>query len=76
MDTASRQDVDAELDKAVAAHNETAEDKERLVCRYEKRIGSNFKEKVCRTVAQIEKDRDEARKTLRRSSIAEGQGDL
>jgi hypothetical protein len=76
VDTASRQDLDAEVDQAVAAHNETAEDKEKLVCSYEIETGSHFKRKVCRTVAQIEHDREEARKLLRRSSIAEGTGDL
>jgi hypothetical protein len=76
VDTASRQDIDATVDQAVVAHNETAEEKEKLVCRYEIETGSHFKRKVCRTVAQMERDREEARKTLERSAIAEGRGDL
>ncbi len=75
VDTASRQESDAEFDKAVAAHNETSEKKEKLVCRFEKTTGSNFREKVCRTVAQMERDREEARKTLSRSSTAKGLDD-
>lgn len=75
VDTASRRDLDAKVDLAVGAYNVTAEKKEKLVCRYEIETGSHFKRKVCRTVAQIEKDREEARKTLKKSSIARGTGD-
>lgn len=37
---------------------------ERLVCRQERRVGSNRMTRVCRTAAQIERQREAARDTL------------
>ncbi len=71
----SKAEKDAELDQAISEHNETATAKEKIVCKYERETGSHFKTKVCRTVAQMEEDREDARKMLDRGGIAPGGGD-
>lgn len=45
---------------------EEAED-ERMVCTYEKTIGSNMKKRICKTVAQRNKEREDSRDMLNRS---------
>jgi len=45
------------------------EDGERMVCNYHKTIGSNRKTRVCKTAAQIERDREEARQQLSKPGI-------
>lgn len=42
---------------------------ERMVCRAERTIGSNRVQRVCRSVAQIERDREAARTQMSKSQI-------
>lgn len=42
-------------------------DDERMVCTYEKTIGSNMKKRICKTVAQRNKEREESRDMMNRS---------
>ena len=36
------------------------DDKDKIICSYERKTGSHFKTKVCKTVAQIEFEKEEA----------------
>ena len=36
--------------------------KDKVICSYERKTGSNFKTKVCRTLAQIELEKEEAQR--------------
>ena len=57
-------------DQAVAQHNATtADNKDRLVCRKEKKTGSHRPIKICRTVRQIEADKISARTELERNKV-------
>lgn len=51
-------------DVVVEAHNATASDEEQVVCRKERSTGSHFSRKVCRTVKQMDEDREEARELM------------
>lgn len=42
-------------------------DDERMVCTYEKTIGSNMKKRICKTVAQRNKEREDSRDAMNRS---------
>jgi hypothetical protein len=44
----------------------TENDGDRLVCRYEKRTGSHFREKVCNTVSELARMRDDNQREFRR----------
>ena len=57
--TKSDADTEATADAAKAPA------KSEVVCRFEKRLGSNLKEKVCFTRAQQELDREAAQKSFR-----------
>ncbi|MBK6726750.1 MAG: hypothetical protein IPG63_05725 [Xanthomonadales bacterium] len=54
---------DAETEATTAAAKPAV--KEEVVCRFEKRLGSNLKEKVCFTRSQQEQDREAAQKSFR-----------
>ena len=43
-----------------------------LICKREKITGSNRKQKVCRTKAQIERERQAAKEIIRRAAIGSG----
>ena len=43
-----------------------------LICKREKVTGSNRKQKVCRTKAQIERERQAAKEIIRRAAIGSG----
>ena len=50
---------EAQKDVQVAQYNESVSyDKDKVVCTQERKTGSHFKTRVCRTVAQIEAERD------------------
>ena len=55
-------------DGQVAAHAEatadTAGDPDRMVCHVERTIGSNLAHKVCRSAAQLERERELSREGL------------
>lgn len=60
-----RTEVFNDLEWIEAAINNTHD--ERLVCEYVKTIGSNRKQRVCRTPAQMQEERERAREALDRS---------
>lgn len=45
------------------------EDDERMVCSYQKTIGSNRKTRVCKTAAQLEREREEARERMSKPGV-------
>jgi hypothetical protein len=45
-----------------------ADSDQRLVCRRERQTGSHMKRRVCRTVAQIEAEREDAAEFIRNSN--------
>ncbi len=51
----------------VAVYNEQVREKDRLICRREKRTGSHRSTMVCRTVEEKEADADSARDALMRA---------
>lgn len=57
--TKSDADTEATTDAAKPAA------KDEVVCRFQKRLGSNLKEKVCFTRSQQEQDREAAQKSFR-----------
>ena len=61
-------------EEMVDAHNASVENKmERIICTREKEIGSHFSRKVCRTVRQIQAEREEARRTIENvQSVSQG----
>ncbi len=48
----------------VAKHNETAEDGDKIVCRYVAETGTFVKKRVCRTKDQIKEERAAAADTM------------
>ena len=57
--------TDEELDQAAEKYNEKQKyDGRKLICKKETVIGSRIKKKVCRTVASIERDREEAKRMM------------
>ena len=48
------------------------ESQPQLICKREKVTGSNRKQKVCRTKAQIERERQAAKEIIRRAAIGSG----
>lgn len=48
----------------VAKHNETAEEGEKIVCRYVAETGTFVKKRVCRTKNQIKAERAAAARTM------------
>jgi hypothetical protein len=51
---------------AVAKHNKKAKQKDKLICRREKTLGSNFTHMVCRSVFQRDVDRGKASQNILR----------
>ena len=45
-----------------------ADNKDKVICTREATVGTHFKEKRCRTVGQIEAEREEARKILEQAT--------
>lgn len=60
-----RQVEAANLLSSINAVATNAED-ERMVCTRERKVGSNFTQRVCRTVAQLRREREAARDALQR----------
>jgi hypothetical protein len=61
-----RQVEAANLLSSIKAIATNAED-ERMVCTRERKVGSNFTQRVCRTVAEMRREREAARDGLQRS---------
>ena len=53
---------------AAAASKPTASDDDKLICEYERPVGSNIPRKVCRTQAQIDREREAAQEKMRELS--------
>ena len=70
LEQAQREEVFSDMqwiDAAIArAENE------RLVCEYTRTIGSNRKQRVCRTVEQIRTEQERAREQLNSSDVRRG----
>lgn len=55
-------------EQKVALYNESmSQEKDRVVCRRERPIGSHISRTVCRTRAEIEQDREMSRESLRKT---------
>lgn len=51
--------TDEQVAEAVAVHNENVSDeKDRVICTRETVVGSHFSRRICRTVRQIEEERE------------------
>ena len=55
---------DQEMAKALAAHNETLDEEDRIVCKRIQKTGTRFTQKVCRTVRQIKQSQEASRQTV------------
>lgn len=53
---------------AAAASKPTASDDDKLICEMERPVGSNIPKRVCRTQAQIDRERDAAQEKIRELS--------
>jgi len=60
----SGSNTEVELESAVQDYNREAKGKDRLICRTERPTGSHISRRVCRTVQQIEDDRENARRSV------------
>lgn len=68
--------TDTQVAEAVKDHNETVADaKEKVICTRESVLGTHFSRRICRTVRQIEEDRETARRTLDDQPVSAGGGD-
>ena len=54
------------ISQSVSEVDATPSEQPQLFCRYEKETGSHQKRKICRTQAQLDKERKQAEETLRR----------
>jgi hypothetical protein len=52
------------LGAQIAAHNETADEADKIVCRYVKETGTFIKKRRCRTVTQLEREREAAQQAM------------
>ena len=52
------------LGAQVAAHNKTADEGDKIVCKYVKETGTFIKKRRCRTVTQLEQEREAAQRTM------------
>lgn len=52
------------LSAQVAAHNETADEGDKIICKYVKDTGTFIKKKRCRSVSQIKEEREAAQQTM------------
>ena len=57
-------DLDEDLQSAAEQHNQTASEREKLICRRERPTGSHISRRVCRTVAEMEAAREAARRSV------------
>lgn len=67
LSQAERTEVFSDLEWIEATINRVED--ERLVCEYTRAIGSNRKQRVCRTAEQLREERERARETLDRSDL-------
>ena len=71
---AQQNDSSVEVTRAGAQERPSAE-RERMICRSEKPIGSKRAVRVCRTRAQIEEERERSRETMRSRGSAPSKRD-
>jgi hypothetical protein len=56
---------DTQVAEAVKEHNEAVEDeKDKVICTRESVVGSHFSRRVCRSLRQLEEEREYARRML------------
>lgn len=67
LDEPARMDVFNRLEE-IRAIVQSAEDS-RMVCTYEKRVGSNMKTRICKSVAERRRDREQAADALNQRTI-------
>ena len=72
LDASQKSELFAALDSIDAMVNKATDD--RMVCQLVKTLGSNRKERVCRTAAQIDAEREAARNQLDRGRTQGGKG--
>ncbi len=68
----AKDETTEELDNIAEQYNrKIKDDKYKVVCRKETRVGTRFKKKVCRTIASMEREANEAKKMLsqKRTSV-------
>lgn len=59
------QPSEKQVEKAVAQYNEgVTQEKEKIICTRESIVGSHFTKRVCRTVAEMEQEREAARRSI------------
>tara|TARA_R110002072_G_scaffold1780_9_gene14740 strand:+ start:20792 stop:21070 length:279 start_codon:yes stop_codon:yes gene_type:complete len=61
---ASSDDKPDYLAAQVKAHNQTAEEGDKIICKYVKDTGTFIKKKRCRTVTQIKAELEDAQRTM------------
>lgn len=60
--------AEVKFEEKVTAYNEDKKDKDKVVCRREKKTGSHFSRRRCVTAAQAEREREDAQDALQRAS--------
>ncbi len=64
---------ESDLDKSAATYNQKQKNnKNKVVCKKEARVGTRIKKKVCRTVATMEKEAEHGKRFLKRSRVSVG----
>jgi len=69
-------DAKASFEEKVEAYNKDKGEKDKVVCRREKRTGSHFSRRRCVTAAQAEREREDAQDALQRSSRGSNAGPI
>lgn len=69
-------DSEKNFDEKVAAYNEDKDEKEKVICRREKRTGSHFSRRRCVTASQAKREREEAQDALQRAQRGSNVGPI
>ena len=60
--TTERNEISEQLISENTSEPSNTDGKDKVICSYERKTGSHFKTKVCRTLAQIELEKEEAQR--------------
>lgn len=71
-----KKDAKASFEEKVAEYNEDKDDKEKVICRREKRTGSHFSRRRCVTASQAKREREDAQEALQRASRGTNSGPI
>ena len=75
-ETTVEKKTEASFEEKVTAYNKDKNDKEKVICRREKKTGSHFSRRRCVTAAQAKREREDAQEALQRASRGTNTGPI